>query len=88
LKHTKGPWYSDGSSVFTVNDAYYVAETQLKLHSFTHLGEEAKANARLIACAPEMLDMLELLSECESYSELEMFLEKTKQIVKKAKGES
>ena len=68
-KHTPGPWkvqkpdhFVDGLSHFVVSDHpsvsyFHIAEMG------THDGrEQAAANARLIAAAPEMLEALELIN--------------------------
>ena len=55
MSHTPGPWRCDDSSVMVgrriVANAYDPSDTQ-------HLTDTAKANARLIAEAPAMLEAL------------------------------
>lgn len=59
MNHTPGPWFNEGSHVYTKQGAWYIAETEIERKSFTKRGAEAEANARLIAAAPDMLDVLE-----------------------------
>ena len=54
-KYTKGPWFAEDTRIFTKQGAHYIAETQIEGMSFTKRGEEAQANARLIAASPELL---------------------------------
>jgi len=58
-KHTKGPWSVQGDTYVTVNSLII---THCKQAGNTTL-EEAQANARLIAAAPELLEALELCLE-------------------------
>lgn len=53
-KHTPGPWITDGGApdVMTADKKYLIAETYADHCGF----EEAQANARLIAAAPELLE--------------------------------
>lgn len=54
-KHTPGPWSNDGSEVGTG------ILHEIKIAKCCLVGyEETRANARLIAAAPEMLELLEL----------------------------
>ncbi len=54
-KHTPGPWYFDGLYVLQVDRATVIAE--INHGAMTDI--QCKANARLIAAAPEMLGALE-----------------------------
>lgn len=62
-KHTPGPWYIEGTSVFTKQNAFYVAETGHPNRSYVKGPAECEANARLIAAAPELLEVLEMLEK-------------------------
>lgn len=54
-KHTPGPWSNDGSEVGTG------ILHEIKIAKCCLVGyDETRANARLIAAAPEMLELLEL----------------------------
>lgn len=54
-KHTPGPWSNDGTEVGTG------ILHEIKIAKCCLVGyEETRANARLIAAAPEMLELLEL----------------------------
>lgn len=59
-KHTKGPWVAKGMSVYTKQGAYYIAEIRRTAdrQSFAKPTLETRANAALIAAAPEMLEAL------------------------------
>ena len=62
-KHTAGPWWvstSNGERIWAHDGSILVAETQL---SNMNTMFERKANARLIASAPELLKALEELLE-------------------------
>ena len=54
-KHTPGPWFAEGKEVYNSRDigGVWVAET------LVHNLATAKADARLIAAAPELLEALE-----------------------------
>ena len=71
MKHTKGPWkVADGypRSIKTADEKTYIASAKggRKRNPVTGYGypskEEAEANARLIATAPELLEALECVS--------------------------
>lgn len=54
-KHTPGPWSNDGTEVGTG------ILHEIKIAKCCLVGyDETRANARLIAAAPEMLELLEL----------------------------
>lgn len=67
-KHTPGPWkisekrangtkaYVDGSAGYVVAQAYCSPSSNIK---YNDLWEEAEANARLIAAAPDLLHFAE-----------------------------
>lgn len=86
-KFTKGPWTADGYKVFApVFDM--PAEFEVANAMYNH--QEGLANVNLIAAAPEMYQMLEDISEMNSY-ELAGFFECSDSIEKllaKAKGEA
>lgn len=70
-KHTKGPWFlfddgnrEDSSDIITVpgedgSEDVAIIPTDLPL-------KQRKANARLIAAAPDLLKALELLMDCRT----------------------
>lgn len=60
-KHTPGPWRvgDAGAAVFGPKRSDNVLETIATLSKRPLILNETKANARLIACAPEMLEALE-----------------------------
>jgi len=54
-KHTPGPWEADGQNIVTCHEADIgIAKV------FSNLGQPMKANAELIAAAPELLEHLKL----------------------------
>lgn len=60
-KHTPGPWLLDGLKVRpAVWDGVVIAEVR------SGLWEESEANARLIASAPMLLELLQDLADPES----------------------
>jgi hypothetical protein len=91
-KHTPGPWFNEGTKVFTKQLAYYVAETQIEGKSYTKQGNEAEANARLIGAAPELLEALEAVFQARAPSFNFDFssapdMQKVADAIRKAKGE-
>lgn len=60
-KHTPGPWIYQDDTIYTLNGARHVC-SMAKRTAFSIEGETGRANARLIAAAPEMFACLE---ECE-----------------------
>jgi hypothetical protein len=54
MKHTKGPWYIEGDNDHTDvrSETQYIANLQDSFTGHMH------ANARLIAAAPELLEVL------------------------------
>ena len=66
MKHTKGPWIADITNVFEnfgETDRLHFRVARCDFDG--QRNEESKANARLISCAPEMLNAL-----IKSYKEL------------------
>lgn len=67
MRHTPGPWKQprptlDGKAIF-IADSTGNWDICLITPKFAPSVEEAQANARLIASAPDMLDMLQELSQ-------------------------
>ncbi len=64
-KHTKGPWFNEGTQVYTKQSAFYIANaiSNKSKNSYTKSEEEAFANAQLIAAAPELLEALKIAFE-------------------------
>ena len=71
-KHTPGPWYNSTANPHAVNKdgkglAIGIATTHgtddANYSDFFPSTEEAQANARLIAAAPELLEALQMLSD-------------------------
>jgi hypothetical protein len=58
MKHTKGPWtYDETYGLIMAGETIEVAACH------AGRGGDAKANARLIAAAPEMLELIEELAD-------------------------
>jgi hypothetical protein len=77
-QHTQGPWVVNGNQVHAVNKhETFVADV------FDQNGD-AKANARLIAAAPELLEALELLLFSRDNP---VAIQQAQDTIKKAKGE-
>jgi hypothetical protein len=68
--HTPGPWAIDWNvsrlDVFSADAATLVATIRRSALS-AGLDDTAKANARLIASAPQLLEVCKELSECAEY---------------------
>jgi hypothetical protein len=62
-KHTPGPWFNEGTDVFSTAGGYpaVIAEADVPQDEPTPTKGEKLANARLIAAAPELVDVLERL---------------------------
>jgi len=96
-QHTPGPWVMDdeyGTEIIgsgkivavTMNQMLATKAQQKKgVLGFDDV-EQIKANARLIAAAPELLEALErMVLICEAYNGLEA--KKARAVIAKAKGE-
>lgn len=87
-KHTPGPWSVGGSTEYI---------NQLRIEPTIGIvfgaGDEIKANARLIAAAPEMLEALEAIIErwdTPSWKDVPhtaTYINSARAVVAKAKGE-
>jgi len=60
-KSTPGPWNVEYVNVVDINGEHLHTNYEINTHP-----DESKANAHLIACAPEMLEMLKVLNEALS----------------------
>jgi len=65
MKHTPGPWIADGNFVYALNEQQVNRFSLSLCKGYSDIGrtstEELAANARLIAAAPELLEVLERL---------------------------
>ena len=100
-KHTPGPWLRDGRTVYALqHGGWRKGEELLVNRFFTHIqrvpdctDEEAEANARLIAAAPELLEALkDLVRRYDPYAmtgptEGERVLAQAEAAIAKAEGE-
>lgn len=67
IRHTPGPWYTDGPYTVSAKDHRAMGQTPIAtIHGF--VGTDGReANARLIAAAPDMLAALrELIEQLEA----------------------
>lgn len=66
--HTPGPWINDGGIVYGKNTELVGAPSFdiYDAQSWPGHAEEAQANAKLIAAAPELLEALQHVLECMS----------------------
>ena len=78
-KHTTGPWSINGNKID--GNGYHIASIN------SHGTTEGKANARLIAAAPDLLAALEMVMEKYSKNLDGFAFEQVFQAIKKAKGE-
>ena len=83
-KHTPGPWHVDGCNINAGSTAYLVANQRATAH-------QLRANARLIAAAPELLEALtRLLRESEAGSlderETELTMQEAYRAIRLATG--
>ncbi len=83
-QHTPGPWRAAGEHVFSV-------EGRLTVTRCDYGGEnERRANARLIAASPELLDLayqyLSDLRRPPTGDSLQRRIERAKQVIAKATG--
>lgn len=65
-KHTPGPWYVDGPEQTTVlakHMGIHIATVPIGLLSYIPNGDQTRANAHLIAAAPDAVSLFEDLQE-------------------------
>jgi hypothetical protein len=96
--HTPGPWKQFGQSqdrYLAVIDSIPDRKDRVVANCICHVAltnKDAKANAQLIAAAPELLEALDsLVSACDlpgDHCEVEQALPRAIAAIKKAKGES
>lgn len=101
-KHTKGSWKVDGKTELCITDvddiSRFIGSASImgSNNNYKEAYEEAKANAILMAAAPEMLQALEIIyehwnNEDNAYygmdGELFPIMKTVKQAIAKAKGE-
>lgn len=98
-KHTQGPWFVSKTAGFFCVDSiprgkktpwggdYRIAKTYASPLAPEY--EEAKANARLIAAAPELLNSLKEVLAAWTYidEEHDSIYEKAKKLIAKAEGD-
>lgn len=99
-KHTPGPWRVDPEFIHDIQTSdgrieiatvYWIFNSAIPDRTEYQESEESAANARLIAAAPEMLDMLIDLQESAQYwSEFDVpvgIVDRLNAVISKAKGE-
>lgn len=87
-QHTTGPWLNDGEAVSAFpdpeNSKTYIAPICTMDVDWTP--ETVAANARLIACAPELLDALRELEESTDWTWDNPYRVKARAVIAKATG--
>ena len=83
MKHTKGPWkLNKVDHLLLIEDHYSIVATiEPQLH------DNEMDNAKLIAAAPEMLEVLELYEGIDDLESQARFTEAVIKVIKKARGE-
>ena len=87
MKHTKGPWIADITNVFEnfgETDRLHFRVARCDFDG--QRNEESKANARLISCAPEMLEALIIQYEWLYSKAYYNTCESIKSVIEKATG--
>lgn len=87
MKHTLGPWRPNGTFSKVENDKedIVICEMSVNRNSSNFSYDEYKANANLIAAAPEMLDVLvDVLDNLKKGGAVKRY--KIQEIVDKATG--
>src|SRR3546814_9571662 len=72
-QHTPGPWHFDGADIDATHCGHKDGICRMLFTSDPEVNEQVKADARLIAAAPDLLDALEDRSE-EHTSELQSLM--------------
>jgi hypothetical protein len=89
--HTPGPWKvyrtTDGTAILGVGDADSGGISDANF-GLWRSGEEREANARLIAAAPELLDMLKRVLRASPVFERDCLYGEACEFVAKAEGRS
>lgn len=83
-QHTPGPWSSGLTVVWQEGSKKVICQCDKQF-----IIEETKANARLIAAAPELLEQLESLADAANRGspDLDIYINDARRIIEKAKGE-
>lgn len=91
-KHTPGPWHHTGREFNDVRDSddeLVAVALHLRVGQPERSVQEAEANARLIAAAPDLLEMLvEAANFIQPYNVGQELLERIDAAIAKATGES
>lgn len=90
MKHTPGPWKTEGWGNIIVNDS---EGNTLCLYPQGATHKQTQANAHLIAAAPELLEaLIDLVNVSENFpnelSKDHYSVKYAKEAIKKAKGEA
>lgn len=93
-KHTQGPWKSNyplitsqGGMALTVAVVLSREDNEARIDSAAKTKNEAMANARLIAAAPDLLWMLKRLTAEGEYGQLPLLtLQQSREVIAKAEG--
>ncbi|HGN2557710.1 TPA: hypothetical protein ACKR1C_000479 [Pseudomonas aeruginosa] len=76
-KHTPGPWYRDGTTVYALNPQNF-NRFSAQIHGAHTPQSELEAVARLVAAAPELLDELKKTVDNEQQAVFEDWLLRTR----------
>ena len=79
--HTKGPWNCNSGRIYGTSTEYPIAE----IFDIYIEGEEAKANASLIAAAPDLLEALEWVIQ---HAPAGAARDRVQRIIAKARGQA
>ena len=85
-EHTPGPWEAVGSGIYA--QVYLPDKTVWFPLGYTLTAESAEANSRLIAAAPDLLDVAETVLELVTVEMPVELVNKAFAAVEKAKGET
>jgi len=101
MKHTPGPWniayYENDQYPAVVTNKYTVCMLDQDYFETEMPGEEVRANAHLIASAPDLLEFIEEIAESfnfgdaiKDYADEDIFhkVMHARKLIKKARGES
>ena len=84
-KHTPGPWVAMGKAVYTESDNPTREILWGGHNTRSASDEEKRANARLIAAAPEMYELLVRVSQSKGLDLLSLAME-AREIIAKVEG--
>jgi len=68
MKHTQGKWEVNASGQASKHYREFVVNDENEIIAYCHgdSREEAEANAKLISAAPDLLEALQTIADCEN----------------------